>query len=231
MEINNGTINITTSGVSAKAIKSMGSLVINDGSITVKTTQREAEGIESKDVLTINGGNIHVEAYDDCLNATNAIEINGGDIYCYSTANDGIDSNGTLTITGGNVVAIGTSSPEEGIDCDNNTFKITGGTILGIGGATSYPTSNVCTQRSVIYGGSGTQNALFEIKTSEGKEILSYSLPRTLQQMTLLFSSPALETGSYSIYSNNSQLTTFSVSSMVTTVGSTGGMGPGGGRW
>ncbi len=55
--------------------------------------------------------------YDDCMNASNSIVINGGSIYCYSSGNDGIDSNGTLTITGGVVIASGTTSPEDGFDC------------------------------------------------------------------------------------------------------------------
>lgn len=123
----------------------------------MRTTGGEgSEGIESKNVMTINGGDIAVYAYDDCLNASNNITINGGSVYCYSTGNDGVDSNGTLTITGGTVVASGTTSPEDGFDCDQNTFKITGGTVLGIGGGTSTPTANSCIQRSVIYGGSGS---------------------------------------------------------------------------
>ena len=76
--------------------------------------------------------------YDDCMNASNSIVINGGSIYCYSSGNDGIDSNGTLTITGGVVIASGTTSPEDGFDCDQNTFKITGGIVLGIGRGTRY---------------------------------------------------------------------------------------------
>ena len=79
----------------------------------------------------MNGGDVSVYSYDDCMNASKSIVINGGNIYCYSSGNDGVDSNGTLTITGGTIVSIGTTSPEEGFDCDQNTFKITGGTILG----------------------------------------------------------------------------------------------------
>lgn len=257
MDINGGTIDITTTGTSAKGIKSRGNLTINDGHIKVKTSRSEAEGIESKKALVINDGYIVVEAYDDCINAATAITINGGDIYCYSIANDGVDSNGTLTITGGTVIAIGTSSPEEGFDCDQNTFKITGGTIVGIGGSTSTPTSKECTQPSLIYGGSGTQNTLFRIESADGADILTFVIPRTLQQMTLLFSSPSLASGTnytiqtggtvtggtdfFGLYtdatcSGGTQAATFSTSSMVTTVGSfSGGMGGGGGgrpgRW
>ena len=257
MDINGGTIDITTTGTSAKGIKSLGNLTINGGNIKVKTSLREAEGIESKRELVINDGYIIVEAYDDCINAATSIIINGGEIYCYSAANDGIDSNGTLTITGGTVIAIGTSSPEDGFDCDQNTFKITGGTIIGVGGGTSTPTSKECTQPSLVYGGSGTQNTLFHISAADGTDVLTFKIPRTLQQMTLLFSSSSLASGaSYTLqtggtatggtdfyglytgatYSGGTQAATFTTSSMVTTLGSVsggiggGGMGGGGGR-
>lgn len=257
MDINGGTIDITTTGTSAKGIKSLGNLTINGGNIKVKTSLREAEGIESKRELVINDGYIIVEAYDDCINAATSIIINGGEIYCYSAANDGIDSNGTLTITGGTVIAIGTSSPEDGFDCDQNTFKITGGTIIGVGGGTSTPTSKECTQPSLVYGGSGTQNTLFHISAADGTDVLTFNIPRTLQQMTLLFSSSSLASGaSYTLqtggtatggtdfyglytgatYSGGTQAATFTTSSMVTTLGFVsggiggGGMGGGGGR-
>ena len=262
-----GTLRVITTGdqyvygrldSSAKGIKSKSNLTIESGNIWVRTIGGEgSEGIESKNVMTINGGNIAVYAYDDCLNASNNITINGGNIYCYSTGNDGIDSNGTLTVTGGTVVASGTNSPEDGFDCDQNTFKITGGTILGIGGGTSTPTTSSCTQRSVICGGSGSSGQYIAILSSDGTNLMTYMIPRTYRQMTLLFSSPQLENGSYAIYTGGSvtggssfyglysgadydggtQAVTFTVSSMVTQVGSIsggsgnpgGGGGPGGG--
>ena len=150
LSIDNSTVKIITTGKqyvynrldsSAKGIKADGNLTINSGTIWVKTPGGEgSEGIESKSTLTVNGGDVSVYSYDDCMNASKSIVINGGNIYCYSSGNDGVDSNGTLTITGGTIVSIGTTSPEEGFDCDQNTFKITGGTILGIGGGTSTPT-------------------------------------------------------------------------------------------
>lgn len=248
MEINGGTLNITTTGTSAKGFKSLGDLTINGGNIRVKTSRQEAEGIESKAELVINDGYIIVEAYDDCINAATSLIINGGEIYCYSTANDAIDSNGTLTVTGGTVVAIGTSSPEDGFDCNQNTFTITGGTLIGVGGGTSIPTANTCKQPSLVYGGSVTQNTMFHISATDGTDVLTFKIPRTLQQMTLLFSSPALASDSdYTIYTGGSvtggsdfyglytgatysggtQAATFTTGSMVTTVGSYSS-GPGG---
>ena len=262
LSIDNSTVKIITTGKqyvynrldsSAKGIKADGNLTINSGTIWVKTPGGEgSEGIESKSTLTVNGGDVSVYSYDDCMNASKSIVINGGNIYCYSSGNDGVDSNGTLTITGGTIVSIGTTSPEEGFDCDQNTFKITGGTILGIGGGTSTPTSSVCTQRTVIYGGSGSKGTLFSIQGSD--QVMSYTIPRAYSQMTLLFSSSKLASGTtYTIYTGGSvtggtefygltvggtyttgsQVATFTPSSMVTSVGnvSSGGPGGGGGGW
>ncbi|WP_308600257.1 carbohydrate-binding domain-containing protein [uncultured Dysgonomonas sp.] len=254
--INDGTINVSTTGdlfkygsddTAAKAIKSDGNVTVNGGTIIIKTTKEEAEGLESKKILTINNGTIEIEAYDDCINASNHIAINGGNIYCYSTSNDGIDSNGTMTITGGTIISSGTTAPEEGFDCDNNTFKITGGILVGTGGATSTPTSGVSTQRSVIYGTTGTSGDLIHIEASDGTGILTYKVPRIYNQMTLLFSSPDMKSdvtytiykggsvsggsnfhGLYSsaTYSKGTTAITFTPSSMVTSIGtSTGGNG------
>lgn len=255
--INGGTIKVTTTGgqfkygsddTAAKAIKSDGNLTVNSGNITIKTSGVEAEGLESKKTLTINDGTIEIEAYDDCINASNHIGINGGNIYCYSESNDGIDSNGTLTVTGGVVVSSGTKSPEEGFDCDNNTFKITGGILVGTGGATSNPTASVSTQRSVVYGTTGTANQIIHIESADGKSVLTYKIPRTYSPLTLLFSSPDLAANtSYTIYTGGSvsggsdfhglytgttytkgtAATTFTTSSMLTTIGTSSG-GPGG---
>lgn len=267
--ISNGTVKVITTGAqciygrldsSAKAIKADGALTINGGTVLVKATGGEgSEGIESKSVLTVNDGMIAALCYDDCMNASKSIVVNGGSIYCYSSGNDGIDSNGTFTITGGVVVSSGTNSPEEGIDCDQNTFKITGGILLGIGGGTSTPTSSACTQRSVIYGGSGSSGQFINIQSADGTSVLTYQIPRNYSQMTLLFSSPSLASGTNYIlskggsvsggseffglykdatYSGGTQAATFTTSSMVTQVGSSsggggqhGGGGPGGWGW
>jgi len=248
-----GTTTVTTSGdifkygnddSAAKAIKSTGNLTVNSGNITIKTTKEEAEGLESKATLTINGGTIEIEAYDDCINASNHIEITGGNIYCNSTVNDAIDSNGTLTITGGTIIAAGATAPEAGIDCDNSTFKITGGTIIGIGGSTSTPTSNVSTQRSVVYSNNNSYN-IIHIETAEGSELVTFKLPKSYNQnTTFLFSSPNMKANTnYAIYTGGSitggsdfhglytgstytkgaAAATFTSNSIVTTIGNNGG--------
>ena len=243
----------STNYANPKAVKSTGNMTVNAGNILIMTEKNGAEGFESKQTLAINGGTIAINAYDDAINASKNITINGGEMYFYSIGNDAIDSNGTLTITGGLIVASGTNSPECAFDCDNNTFKITGGTAIGVGGSTSSPTSNACTQRVLVWGASGfTAGQMISIKSSGGSEILTFKLPRTYSgNMTLVFTSPSLQANTaYTIYkgsnvtggsnfyglysdavsSGGTSSATFTTSSMVTTVGSgnSGGGGPGG---
>jgi len=248
--INGGEIGITTTGASGKGIKSLGNLTINAGTISVKTNASEAEGIESKNTLTINGGTIEVNAVDDGINAAKYLEINDGKVYVYSTTNDAIDSNGTMTFNGGTIIGSGASQPEDAFDCDNNTFLINGGTIVGMGGGTTSPSTSG-KQPTILYGGSGSQNTLVSLSASDGSLILAWTLPRTLQSMTLFISSPSISSGSsytlasggtisggtafHGLYTSGtlsgaSTLQSVSVSSMVTTVGNVStGMGGGGG--
>lgn len=173
---------------------------INNGTINITTTS--GEGIESKSVLTINDGTIHTVTADDGLNAGKAIYINGGYVYAYSTGNDAMDSNGTFTITGGKVVAIGARSPEAGIDCDANTLKITGGIVVGIGGSTSGPTASVSTVPSVIMGG-GSAGQIIHIEAADGTEALTFLAP--VSYTTLLFASSKMKQGvNYTVYTGGS---------------------------
>ena len=196
-----------------KAIKSRGNLTINSGTVTVNCTQNNEGGecIESKATLTINGGNI--EAYsktDDPINAASNLTINGGVIYSHSDNNDGIDSNGTLFLNGGFAIANGARQPEEGFDCDNNQFKITGGTHIGTGGATSNPTTNVCTQPSLKI--NTQQGYAIQVLKSDGTVICTYQCPTYTGSggggwpggggngMVMFFTDPQLQTGqSYTV--------------------------------
>lgn len=238
---------------SAKGIKADGNLTIGGGSVMVRTEgggkEGGSEGIESKATLTISGGETAVSSPDDAINAANSIVISGGKTYAYSSGNDGIDSNGSLSVSGGITIASGTGVPEEGFDCDNNTINITGGTLIGTGGASSKMGG---TQYSVAYGGTGTAGNYIAIVGSDGTLLMAYKIPQTLSSMTLTFSSASMKSGTkYTIYSGGTvsggtefygyypgatykagtSLTTFTPSSVYTTVGNTssGGGGQGGG--
>ncbi|MBR1627108.1 MAG: carbohydrate-binding domain-containing protein [Bacteroidales bacterium] len=209
-----------------KAVKAKGNLYVNSGTLNVSTKNDGGEGLESKDTVFINGGVLVLNTYDDAINGKNHIQINGGKTYAHATGNDAIDANGTLTVTGGLTIAVGSTSPEEGFDCDNNQFKITGGTLIGIGGGTSTPTSSVCTQNSLIYK-SLTNGTALNITDAEGNDILTFQVPSISgnqggfpggwksetatkgpgggpggqgdRGLTLLFSSPDLVNGTYTI--------------------------------
>ena len=270
--MNDGTVNVVTTGgkyiynesldldSSPKGVKADGEITINGGVLNIQVTGRSdgSEGLESKSKITVNGGEVFVYAYDDAINVGGdspvGLEINGGKIFAFADNNDGIDSNGKLWVNGGLVIASGSGAPEEGLDCDNSqNFIVTGGTLIGTGGA-AISTSSSSTQRSVIYNGVQAKTGeLFVITDAEGSPVLKYELPRTINGMSLFFSSPDIKSGkTYTVYSGGSlsgntvnwngwfedgsytagtELGTFTSNSLTTTVGQSNGPGggPGGG--
>lgn len=245
LNISGGSTTITTTGgryvyseanglsASPKGVKAEGDIHITGGRLNISVTGKSdgSEGLESKGNLRIDDGQIDVYAYDDAMNATHSITINGGDVFCHSLNNDGIDSNGTLTITGGLVIASGTNAPDGSFDCDfAQNFAVTGGTLIGIGGECTSP-GNASTQNSLLYGGlTASKDAILSIKNASAETILSYQLHRTLTGLTFFASDSKLVNGTYSVHANNTQIGSFTATSLVTTVGTTGGGGgPGGG--
>lgn len=250
MEIKGGTVKIITTGSTftygnldskAKGIKTDGDLEISGGDVTVRTTGGDgSEGIESKSILTISNGNVKVYAYDDAINSASHLYIKGGTIYTFSSNNDGLDSNGNTYIQGGNTVAYGTTSPECGIDANEEGgyhVIITGGTLIGVGGGTSYPYSS-STQPSIVYGGSVSSGSVITINDSNSSALISFTMGRSYNSsVCFLFTSPDLKTGnSYTVNVGGSSAATISsLSSPYSSVGSTSGnIGGGnqpGGRW
>lgn len=154
---------------SAKGIKSDGNVSISGGTISIKTSGNGAEGIESKSELTISGGTVKVRSYDDGINSTSHMHIKGGDLDVISSKNDGLDSNGNMYISGGVIRTFGGSSPECGIDVneeDGYALYLTGGMILGVGGNNSYPSKSTSTQAYVIPSISVTPGGTVSIGTS-----------------------------------------------------------------
>ncbi len=152
---------------SAKGMKIDGNVEINGGTINVTTTGNGAEGIESKSVLTINDGTIVINAYDDAINSSSHMYIKGGDITVVASGNDGLDSNGNMYISGGIIKSFGTKSPECGIDAneeDGYTVIFTGGTLLAVGGGNSVPSTSESTQPYVTSTMSVTANSEITLK-------------------------------------------------------------------
>lgn len=159
---------------SPKGMKADTAVEINGGTINVTTTGNGGEGIESKGVLTINDGSIVVNSYDDGINSSSHMYIKGGDITVVATNNDGLDSNGNLYIQGGYIRAFGATSPECGIDANEESgysVYFTGGTLLAVGGSNSVPSSSSSTQAYVS--GSGTVTAGNTIELKSGSTVLA----------------------------------------------------------
>lgn len=164
---------------SPKGMKVDTELIIKGGNIFVSTTGNGGEGIESKGTLTINNGTITVNSYDDAINSSSHMYINGGDITVVATDNDGLDSNGHLYLNGGYIRAFGASAPECGIDAneeDGYSVIFTGGTMIAVGGSNSVPSSTLSTQCYVS--GSGTAKAGSEITLKQGDtQLATFTVP------------------------------------------------------
>lgn len=166
---------------SPKGIKADGDIEINGGEINVITTGNGAEGIESKSILTINNGDISVESTDDAINSSSHMYIKGGNVTVVASGNDGLDSNGNLYIEGGYIMAFGASSPECGIDAneeDGYTVIFTGGTLLAVGGNNSVPSSKSGSLQPYVSGSSSvTSGMVITLTGSSDDELATFTVP------------------------------------------------------
>jgi hypothetical protein len=146
-------------------------------------------------------------------------------------------------MSGGVVIINGpTDNMNAAIDYGSATFKITGGTIIAVGssGMAQGP-SAISTQYSVLVNLNSPQTPrLINLQKASGEVIFTFSPTKTFQ--SIVFSSPQLATGSYNLYLGGSstgtvtdglytggtytpgtKYTTFTISSIVTTIGGGGG--------
>ena len=188
----------------------------NTGVLNIKA---ENEGLDSEMHLTINGGAIRIESGNDGINTNedgvSVTTINGGELSIKITGEtgegDGIDSNGWLVINGGTVAAAAcSSSADAGIDSDMG-IHINGGTVIATGhmldqiedGGQNYAVFNF-TQKQ-------TASETVTMKDQNDKVILE-TKPENAYSI-LIFSSPNLKAGTYTLWSEGKQL-----------AGSSGGM-------
>ena len=218
---------------------------ITGGDITVTASY---EGIEGG-YVEISGGSIDIISSDDGINAasddTSVVEhiiISGGDVKV-NASGDGIDSNGSILISGGTVLVYGpTTGANAGLDADRG-IVITGGKLFATStlGMVETPSNNSSQYVvSYAYQSTITAGSVVSLLDSDGNTLLSAEILKNCQ--SIIFSTPDIKKGStYSLYGGSTKLTTFTVSSIITTIGSSGssfpggGMGPGGmghgGRW
>jgi len=240
LEINGGDITITRcyEGLDSAAITLNGGnvhLVARDDGINAVTKGT------SSDMMGRPGQN-NGEA-----TGSNTLTINGGYLVVNADG-DGLDINGPITMTAGTVIVNGPTNNGNGPVDYLGSFSISGGDFLAVGSAgMAMGPSTSSTQNSMMLTYAGTQAAgtLIHIESADGDDILTFAPAKAYQ--SVVFSSPELSSSSeYVVYSGGSssgtstdglysggtytpgtEVTRFTVSGTVTTVGSQNGQMPG----
>ncbi len=230
--IDGGTFDITSGD---DAIHAENLLQIKAGNIKINNCY---EGIEAAKV-EIYGGDIKVKSVDDGINAADGTknQINVGNTNCHiiisggnidvNAEGDGVDSNGSILISGGTVTVSGsTGSMNAALDADGSII-INGGKVIAVGalGMVETPVKNseqYCisfAQNSAISAGT-----VLTLTDSDGNVLLEYTAAKKCQ--SVIISSPDLDNGkTYCIYGGNTKLCEFTVSSIITSVGSSNNIG------
>ena len=169
--------NSSSSSVSAKGIKFDGAIVFSGSKVLVNANAHE--GIESKSTITVEDGEIYsYSKSDDAITSAGDFTISGGRVCGFSAGNDGLDANGNFYIKGGLVYAIGTSSPELGIDANTEGGKklyVSGGTVVAIGGLES----GASLTQSCYSVSSWTRSAWYGLYDSTGGLVFAFKSPTT----------------------------------------------------
>lgn len=199
------------------------------------------EGLEAAKV-EISGGSTLVNAVDDGVNASDGsankemnnpnchIVISGGYLEV-SAEGDGIDSNGTMLISGGAVYVSGPTNGGNAALDSNGGILINGGYLFAVGpiGMVETPAQNSA-QNVVSFAKDGDIAAGTNLTLADGDGNAIFYYKPLKKCRSVIVSCPELETGKeYSIYGGSSSLCTFTVSTRITTVGASGGIGTPGG--
>ena len=202
------------------------------GDTGVLNIQATNEGLDSEMHLTINGGHINISSGNDGINTNedgvSVTTVNGGTLNIQVTGEtgegDGIDSNGYLVINGGTVIAAACSnSADAGIDSDMG-IHITGGTVIASGSMLDRIEDGG--QTYAVFNFAQRQKDTIILKEEGGTALLEVS-PKN-DYSILIYSSPELKEGSYTLWNGNTQLA--GQSGMVGMGGRPGGMEPPGGE-
>lgn len=214
------------------------------------------EGIEAA-TLNVYSGSVSVTATDDGVNAANSdlgrysfsYNQSGGYMYINCANGDGLDSNGSITLSGG---VLEVYSPAQGdgdpIDADGG-ICFSGATVLGVGNNAMHQGYTASTPYVTFggsaggmggpggfggFGGFGSASTLvsagstISIRDAAGSVIYTAQSAAPRSAGYVVFSSPALSSGSsYSLYSGSASAGT-AAASVNSSGGNPGGFGPGG---
>ena len=184
-----------------------------EGTGVLKITA-ENEGLDSELHLTINGGNTYIASGNDGINTNedgvSVTTVNGGNLAIIVTGEtgegDGIDSNGWLVINGGTVITAACSnSADAGIDSDMG-IHINGGTVLATGHMLDHIKEGGQNYTVFTFAQTMTGNENIVLKNSSGTDILSSSVFSNTYS-TLIYSSPDLTPGEYTLWVDGAQQT------------------------
>ena len=182
------------------------------GDTGVLNIQAENEGLDSELHLTLNGGQINIVSGNDGINTNedniSVTTINAGKLNIRVSGEtgegDGIDSNGWLVINGGTVIAQAcASSADSGIDSDKG-IHITGGTVIATGSMLDEIESGGQTYAVFSFAQKQQGGQTLTLKDAKGNATMEITPDNGYS--ILVFSSPSLEAGTYTLWSGSTQL-------------------------
>lgn len=228
-------------------------LIVDGGTIKIA---KSYEGLEAQKI-TINGGDISVVSSDDGINAGGGadsssrnrpgannfntstacvLEINGGTVYV-NASGDGVDSNGYIYFNGGTVTVDGPTNNGDGALDSEYGIIMSGGEVIAVGAsgmAETLGSSSSIYNVSIYFSSTLAAGTKVEIKNSVNETVISHTSAKTFAHLAA--GTAKFQNGeTYTVYVNGSKYTTFTISSVTTTVGNSnanfnggGNMGPGG---
>ena len=180
-----------------------------EGSLSIRAAN---EGLDSEMHLTINGGDIKIQSGNDGINTNedgvSVTTVNGGRLSILVTGEtgegDGIDSNGWLVINGGTVTAAACAkSADAGIDSDMG-IHINGGTVIATGSMLDRIEEGGQTYAVFSFAQKQEGEALITMEDESGTAVCNV-IPMNAYSI-LIFSSPDLKPGTYTLWSDGQQL-------------------------
>ncbi len=192
-----GTLNITAN--TQYAIHCSNDLKINGGNINITTSL--ADAVRGKTSVTVKDGNITIDSAGDGIKSTKGdVSITGGKI-TIAAENDAVQAETNLAVSGGEVYAYGARSFTAGTDY---TVDITGGTAVGTSKEEFTNTAGITVNSMLLNYTERISKQKITINKN-GSEV--YSVTPEKKYNYALICNAALENGTYTVYTGDSQMT------------------------